>query len=138
MRNLLKSLTDCLWPVGPKTPARALGPDVYLRPLIVLVILLLCGPEVFAVANLVSLVDLFGAVLFLTAFAVGYRALGLAAFAWLQRMLFPAEWTVLVKIGGRPSIVAHGLVLIGMNALRVSLVCLIAFFGVLKVVSEVA
>lgn len=138
MRNLLQLLADCLWPVRPKASAPRLDPDIYLRPLVVLIIVLLCGPEVLAAANLVSLVDLFGAVLFLTAFAVGYRALGFAVLTSLQRILLPAEWSVLVKMRGRPSIVAHGLVLIGANALRVSLVCLIAFLGVLKVVSEVA
>ena len=134
MRTLLQWLADCLWPVRPKAPAAAVDLDIYLRPLVVLMIVLLCGPEVFAAADLVVLVDLLGAMLFLTAFAVGYRVLGVAALEWTKRLLFPDAWAVFVKTRGHPSTVAHGLALVGANALRVSVVCVAVVVGVLEVV----
>lgn len=137
MRKLLQSLADYLWPVHPRAPAPGVDSDAYLRPLIVLIVVLLCGPEVFAAADLVALLDLLGAGLFLTAFAAGTRALGLAVLAWMQRILFPAEWAVLLEARRHPSIVAHGLLLIGANALHISLYCLIALVAVLEVVTEV-
>jgi hypothetical protein len=100
-------------------------------------IVLAYGPEVFAAADLVWLVDFFGAMLFLTVFAMAYRALGLAALAGIRRALFPPEWAVLIKVRRHPSIVAHGLLLIGFNALRVSLLSLVALVGVLEVVRVV-
>ena len=137
VRSLLQLLSDCLWPVHPKAPGRRVDPDVYLRPLIVLVIVVLCGPEVFAAVDLVLLLDLFGVALFLTAFMVGYRALGLAALTCVQRILFPDEWTVFVKMRRHPSTMAHGVFLIGINALRVSVVCAVALVGVVEVARQV-
>ena len=136
MRLLLQLVADWLWPVRRKTLASSSAPDAYLRPLLVLIVVLLCGPEVFLAADLVALVDLLGAVLFLTAFGVAFRVLGEVALARMLRILFPFEWTVLVKARGYPSIVAHGLLLTGVNALRVSVFCLVALIGVLGVVRE--
>lgn len=138
MRTLLQWLADCLWPVRQKPPTATVDLDLYLRPLIVLTVVLLCGPEVFAAADLVVLVDLLGAVLFLTAFAVGYRVLGIAALAWMKRLLFPDAWAVFIKTRGHPSTVAHGLLLVGVNALRVSVLCLVVVAGILEVVRRVA
>jgi hypothetical protein len=137
MRNLLQSLADWLWPVHPRAHPPGVDPHVYLRPLIVLFIVLLCGPEVFAAADLVAMLDLLGAVLFLTAFGAGARALGLAALARMKSILVPTEWGVLLKARTRPSIVAHGLLLIGVNALIFSVNCLVATVCVFEVVKEV-
>ena len=129
MRFLLQLLADWLWPLRSKPLASGSAPDAYLRPLLVLVVVLLCGPEVFLAADLVALVDLLGAVLFLTAFGVAFRVLGLAALTWIRRILFPTEWAVLMKVRSHPSIVAHGLLLSGVHAPRVSVFCLVALVG---------
>ena len=129
-------MADCARPKRPGAPGRGADPDVYLRPLVVLLILLACGPEVFAAADLVWLVDLLGAVLFLTVFAMAYRAVGVAALTGIRRALFPPEWIVLIKVRRHPSIAAHGLLLLGVNAVRVSFLCVIALVGVLEVARE--
>jgi hypothetical protein len=108
-------------------------PHVYLRLLIVLLIVVFCGPEVFAAADLIALLDLMGTILFLTAFAVGFRALGPAVVTCVQRIFLPADWTALIKMRGYPSFVAHGLILVGANILFLSLVCLITTLRVLDV-----
>jgi hypothetical protein len=138
VRTLLQPLADCLWPVRDKVNASGVDPDVYLRPLVVLLIVLACGPEVFVAADLVWLVDFLGAVVFLTVFAMEYRALCFAALTRVHRVLLPPEWTVLVRVRRHPSIAAHGLMLIGMNALHVSLLSLVALVGVLEVARQVA
>ena len=136
MRILLQLLAEWLWPAHPRAHTPSGDPKAYLRPLIVLVIVLLCGPEVFAAADLVALLDLLGVGLFMTAFAAGYRALGLAALVRVQRIFFPAEWTVFLKVRSQPSIVAHGLQLIGVNALTIALFCLLPLLRVLEVVRD--
>lgn len=134
--SLLQSFADWLWPVHPQARAPGVHPDVYLRPLIVLGILLFCGPEVFAAADLVALLDLLGGMLFLTAFAAGYRILGLTALSGMQRVFLPAEWTVFLKTPRHPPIVAHGLLLVGVNAMQVLVFCLIAVSGVFAFVKQ--
>lgn len=129
MRNLLQSLADALWPVGPKATAARADLDVYLRPIILLLIVVLCGPELFAAADLVSLLDLFGVVLFLTAFAVGYQVVGLTVLAQMRRILVPAELAVTIESRAHPMGVLHGLLLLSANDLRFSLSCLIAVVG---------
>ncbi|HYJ39621.1 MAG TPA: hypothetical protein VEW08_02455 [Steroidobacteraceae bacterium] len=136
MRSLLQLLAICLCPERTKAPAQGLDPHAYLRPLIVLVIVVLCGPEVFAAADLVALLDLLGAGLFLTAFAAGFQALGVLALTRMQQILFPAEWTVFLKAHRHPSIMAHGLMLIGVNVLSISVCCLVASIWVYEVVWE--
>jgi hypothetical protein len=129
MRSLLQSLADALWPVGPKSTAARADPDIYLRPIILLLIVVLCGPELFAAADLVSLLDLFGAVLFLTAFAVGYRVVGLTVLAQIRRILVPAELAVTIESHAHPMTVLRGVLLLSANGLRFVLSCLIVLVG---------
>jgi hypothetical protein len=136
MRSLLQLLAACLWPERSNAPASGVDPHAYLRPLIVLAIILFCGPEVFAAADLVALLDLLGVGLFLTAFAAGFQALGILALTRMQRILFPAEWTVFLKARRHPSIVAHGLMLIGVNVLSISVCCLVAIIWVREILWE--
>jgi hypothetical protein len=136
IRDMLQLLREWLWPVRPRAPWARLDRDDYLRPIIVLMIVLLCGPEVVAAADLVLLLDLIGAVLFLTAFVAGYRALGLAALTAVQRILFPSEWVFLIRMRGHPRAMAHGLALVGRNALLVSALCLVAVACVVATVAS--
>ena len=136
IRDMLQLLREWLWPVRPRAPWARLDRDDYLRPIIVLMIVLLCGPEVVAAADLVLLLDLIGAVLFLTAFVAGYRALGLAALTAVQRIIFPSEWVFLIRMRGHPRAMAHGLALVGRNALLVSALCLVAVACVVATVAS--
>ena len=136
MRNLINLLADRLWPAR-RTAGGRIDPADYLRPLLVLVIVLWCGPEVFAAADLVALLDLLGVMLFLTAFEAGYRVLGRALITRMRGIFVPSDWALLVRPGGHRSAVAHGLVLIGLNVLNVSIYCLLLVIGVVHVATNV-
>ena len=133
MRNLLQSLVDYLLPVRPNVNGQRINPNDCLRFLIVTAIVVLNGPEVFLAADMVALLDILGVVLFMTAFAVGYRMIRVAALTSMQKFLFPSEWAVLIKLR-QPSLVAYGMMRIGINALLILAVCL----GVVLNTAEVA
>ena len=73
--------------------------DRYLKPLVVLLIVLACGPEVFAVIELTTLLELLGATLFLFAFSTSFKLLALSMLDWLGRALLPLEYRVLMRAG---------------------------------------
>src|SRR4051812_4090307 len=130
MRMLFELLADWLWPARQKKiSGRAPDPAALWRPLIVVAIVLSCGPEVFAAADLIALLDLLGVVLFLTAFEAGYRTLGLTLLTRLRGMFVPSDWALLVRPGGHRSAVSHGLIVIGLNVLNVSIYCLLLVLG---------
>jgi hypothetical protein len=131
MQSTRQILADLLWPIRPGTPGQ--DSNAHLRPLIALAIVLYCGPEVFAAADLILLLDLLGVTLFLTAFNAGFRAIVFEALARVRGILFPVEWAALIRIRNPAPVVTHGLVLIGFNALITSAYCLITLVGLIEV-----
>jgi hypothetical protein len=73
--------------------------DRYLKPLVVLLIVLACGPEVFALIELTTLLELLGATLFLFAFFTSFKLLALSMLDWLGRVLLPREYRELMRAG---------------------------------------
>ena len=136
MRNTRQILADLLWPIHPNRPGH--DPNAYLRHLIALAIVLYCGPEVFAAADLILLLDLLGVTLFLTAFKAGFRAMMFSAIERVRGIFFPAEWTALISNRSPARVVTHGFVLVGFNALITSMYFLIALVGVVEVIRVVA
>jgi hypothetical protein len=128
MRTLLQLVAEFLWPVRAIPPPGRVSRDVYLRPLVLLIIVLLVGPELFAVVELTTLLDLLGATMFLFAFAVAYKMLGVALLKWLLRALVPGECVTLMKTRA-PSAVGLGLALISVNGLLLCLVCFLPYVG---------
>jgi len=131
VRNVRQILADLFWPIRPKVPGQ--DSNAHWRPIIALAIVLYCGPEVFAAADLILLLDLLGVTLFLTAFNAGFRAMLFSALARVRTIFFPAEWAVLIRSRNPVSVVTHGLVLVGFNALITSMYCLIALVGLIEV-----
>ena len=111
MRNMRQILADLLWPIHPKGSGD--DPNAYLRPVIALAIVLYCGPEVFAAADLILLLDLLGVTLFLTAFNAGFRAMLFSAIERVKGIFFPAEWAALISNRSPPRVLTHGFVLVG-------------------------
>jgi len=132
----MRSLLQLVWPANPRDP-RGPEPHAYLRPLIVLLIVVGCGPEVFAAADLIALLDLLGVMLFMTAFNAGFMALAQSVFGRARRIFFPPEWTVLITARSHRSAVTHGLVLVGGNVLMTLMYLLIAVIGTIQVVKFV-
>ena len=105
--------------------------DRYLKPLVVLLIVLWCGPEVFAVIELTTLLELLGATLFLFAFGTSFRALALSVLDWLGRALLPLESRALIKMTAGPGAALFGLRLVLFNGLVLAIFC-VAPYAVLS------
>jgi hypothetical protein len=119
MRALLQAIADLLWPERSKASATGFPADVYLRPLIILMIVLLAGPDIFAVTELATILELFGATMFLLTFAVGFWIVGIAAFDSLRQFLLPIEHVALIRMRRNPVAIVNGVLLIGRQGLYV-------------------
>jgi hypothetical protein len=129
----MRSLFQLLWPVNPRDP-RGPDPHAYLRPLIVLMICVACGPEVFAAADLIALLDLLGVMLFMTAFNAGLMLFAQSTLRRVRRIFFPPEWTALISARSPRSTLTHGLVLVGGNVMMTLMYLLIAVIGTVQMV----
>jgi hypothetical protein len=78
MRAVLQ-LIKTLWP---GRAVRYVSTDDYLKPLVILMIALVAGPDIVAAVELTTLLELLGAAMFLLSFAVGFKLFG---FAVLER-----------------------------------------------------
>ena len=136
MLSLVKLVTESLLPAQ-GAPRSRIDTDPYLRPLVLLVIILFVGPDVFAVAELTTLLDLLGATMFLIAFGVGYKFLGVAVLNWLSRLLVRSEHSMLISMRGRPSAVAFGLLLVAGNGLVILGLCFTSYEAMLELVMQV-
>ena len=87
---LARALIDLLFGARRRAYSTPWTPDDFLKPLVVLLIVVWCGPEVFAVIELTTLLELLGATLFLFAFAASFKLLALSALSWLGRVLLPS------------------------------------------------
>ncbi|MEO8466586.1 MAG: hypothetical protein ABI640_14675 [Gammaproteobacteria bacterium] len=103
-----------------KLPTEA---DRYLKPLVVVLIVLWCGPEVFAVAELTTLLELLGVSLFLFAFGVSFRALALSIVDCVGRALVPVEFRPLIKMSAGLGAVLVGARLVVYNGLILVILC---------------
>jgi hypothetical protein len=101
--------------------------DRYLKPLVVVLIVLWCGPEVFAVIELTALLELLGATLFLFAFSTSFKALALSILDGVGRVLVPLEWRPLIKASAGFGAVLVGLRAVLPNALVLFILCFIPF-----------
>ena len=108
MHSLLQQLADLVWPAQPGSRASSAPLDVYLKPFVILVIVVLVGPDLFALVELSTLLDLLGATMFVFAFAVAFRLLVIGWLKSLHRVLVPLEYSWLVELRGRPSAVIFG------------------------------
>ena len=97
--------------------------DRILKPFVVLLIVLLAGPEVFAVIELTTLLEFVGATLFLFAFAAAFQLLGLSILDAVRRALLPTEFLAMIRVRGRPDVVTVGLCLVAVNACILFFIC---------------
>ena len=100
--KLSRAIREKLW------PSSTMDGDARLKLLVLVFIAAMAGPDVFAAAELTTLLELLGATLFLLAFWAGFRMSLVVAL----RATFPPECLTLVSAGNpfaRP--VAGGLIL---------------------------
>jgi hypothetical protein len=131
--QLLRLLISYLWPERREGASLAGRSNANLKPIIAIAIVMLCGPEVFAAANMLLLLDLLGTGLFVLAFMSGFKVLGLMALEQLRRVLFPPSWSILLTHREQPRLVMHGALLLGRNAIRVSLLIAVSLTGIVGV-----
>lgn len=120
MRMCLRKLSDFLQP-----RAFSIGhirSDAMLKPLVLMVIIIVAGPDLFAFAELTTLLELLGATLFVIAFAVGFQMLGLALLERLRGVLVPLEYSMLVQARSRPFTVMFGVLYVARHCLLLGLV----------------
>lgn len=131
MRSFLLSLSEALKSLqGGFTGSREQN-DALLRPFLILVIVLLAGPDVFAVTELTTLLDLLGATLFLLAYVSGFKLLGISAIDGLRTLFVPREYSMLVGMRGQPFAIAWGVLFLAAHGLiLVSVTFFTVYFGV--------
>lgn len=80
----------------------------WLKPLLVLVLVLLAGPELYASVEIIAVLDILGVTLFLLSQGYGIRLAAIQTGSWLYRNLVPIH----LRVWPRPCGVAPGLVLV--------------------------
>jgi len=130
MRVLLQLLSALFRRPGLGSNARSEPLDTYLKPLILVLIALLVGPDLFALVELTTLLEVLGAAMFILAFAASGRLLLTTALGRARRLLLPAEYAWLLKIRGQPSAIVFGTMFAARNALLLALLGFMAYAGV--------
>ncbi|HEX5049356.1 MAG TPA: hypothetical protein VFX89_19755 [Gammaproteobacteria bacterium] len=134
MRILLRLLTDLLWPPRREWRASRTLLDVYSRPLLLLLVAVLVGPDLFAFVEVSTLLELLGATMFIVAFSAGGR---LVVATWLERLrslLLPAEFAWLFAIPGRRSAKVFGSLFVARNGLALLMIGVVAYVAIAMVV----
>jgi len=141
MRALSRLLTELL-PSAQRSVGGRLRGDALLKPLVLVVIVVLVGPDLFALVELTTLPEVLGATLFVIAFAVGFELLGVAALKWFRRLLLPPEYLMLVHMRGQPLAVAFGVLFVAAHILflatLLATLCLLSYVGALALGQLVA
>jgi hypothetical protein len=101
--------------------------DALLRPLLILLIVALAGPDLFAATELTTLLDLLGATLFLLAYISGFKLLGISFLHGLRRLFVPNEYLMLIGLRGQPYAIACGLLFLTAHC---AILLSLGFFGV--------
>ncbi len=134
-RDHLKALIDSLFGVRWESYRTRLTPDDFLKPLVVLLIVLWCGPEVFAVMELTTLLELLGATLFLVAFTTSFKLLALSILDWMGRAFLPIEYRALIRMSAGPGAVLIGLRLVVFNTVVLFVACFFPY-AILQLLSN--
>lgn len=103
---------------------RQLSAEDYLKPLVLLLIALIAGPDIVAAIELTTLLELLGAAMFLLSFAIGFKLYGYAALEKVRQFFLPTQYVALAKIRGLPAARIHGVLLIGKHNL---MMCCVVF-----------
>ncbi len=138
MRSFLWSIVEALKSLQGGFVASRAQKDALLRPLLILVIILVAGPDIFALTELTTLLELLGATLFVLAYLSGFKLLGVSLLSGLRSLFLPREYLMLIGISGRPAAVAWGVVFLSAHCLiLVSMTFFLTYVGV-AVLTEIA
>ena len=122
MAVFLRLIAEWLWP-SVRLPTR----ERYLKLLLIAIIGMWAGPDIFAFMEMTTVLEILGTTIFLLTFAVGFRALGLALFERLRDYLMPVEYWLLLTLDRRLSAKTGAILLIGRRAMPVACFCIVAY-----------
>jgi len=103
--------------------------DALLRPLLILVIVVVAGPDIFALTELSTLLELLGATLFILAYLSGFKLLGASLLNGLRRLFVPPEYLMLIRVS-RPAAMAWGVAFLTAHCLILVMMTFVLGFGV--------
>ena len=93
MPKLVQSFRDALWPVG----AEARAKHEIARLVVLALIALIAGPDLFTAIEMRMLLEILGTTLFILAFGAGARLLALMLWQRIRAALLPPEFLALVR-----------------------------------------
>ena len=99
MAPWLKDLREKVWPSRPR-PGASSSVDGWALPLLLILIAVACGPDVFAYFELSALLDMLGVALFLLCFLSGVRLLLSNVGGYMQRAVGGPELVSLMSAPG--------------------------------------
>jgi hypothetical protein len=138
MRSFLWSIVEALKSLQGGFVGSRAQKDALLRPLLILVIVLVAGPDIFALTELTTLLELLGATLFVLAYLSGFKLLGVSLLSGLRGLFLPREYLMLIGISGRPAAIAWGVVFLSAHCLILVLMTFfLTYYGV-AVLTEIA
>lgn len=138
MRSFLWSIVAALKSLQGGFEGSRAQRDALLRPLLILVIVVVAGPDIFALTELTTLLELLGATLFVIAYLSGFKLLGVSLLSGLRSLFLPREYLMLIGISGRPAAIAWGVVFLSAHCLILVLMSFfLTYFGV-AVLTEIA
>ena len=97
MRNQWKALLEIIWPSRYDPIASHERRIVLLQAGIAIAIVLAAGPEIFAAMEMTALLEVLGAILFLTAMAAGAKLVALSIWSAIYSIVFPGPPAVFVR-----------------------------------------
>jgi len=97
MRHRWQGLLELLWPSRSDSAASRKRRIALLQVCIAMAIFAAAGPEIFAAMEMTALLELLGALLFLTAFAAGAKLVALSVWRAICNILLPAPQVALVQ-----------------------------------------
>jgi hypothetical protein len=116
MRHHWQALLDLIWPSRYDPVATRERRIALLQAALVVAIALAAGPEVFAAMEMTAVLELLGAILFLTAMAAGARLVALTIWRTICRIALPAPQAALMQSNASTPAKAAALAYIAVHA----------------------
>jgi len=97
MHALMRLLSDVLHSLGDGAN-RHFERDSVLKPIVLIAIALVAGPEIITFVEMSALLELLGAVMFLVAFSSGFKLIGIAFYQRLAAIVVPDGCSSLLSL----------------------------------------
>ena len=116
MKHPWQDFLELVWPSRYDPIASRERRIALLQAAIAIAIPLAAGPEIFLAMEMTALLEVLGAILFLTAFAAGAKLLALSIWRAICRLLLPAPQIALLRSDASPPAKALALIYVTAHA----------------------